>query len=58
MICIYSTPEGMAYQYHNRRTLVSKTGSYQFQVKDKDGWRNGRNSYAISTVEKVKQALA
>lgn len=57
MICIYSTPDGMAYQYNRSRTLISKTGAYQFQVKNGNEWRNGRNSYAHDTVEKVQAHL-
>lgn len=58
MNSIYSTKEGMAYQRGNSRTLVSPSGAYQFQVKKNGEWVNGRNSYAQSTVEKVKAALA
>lgn len=53
MIAIYSTRQGLAYQYKRSRTLVSEKGSYQFQKKDGEIWRNGRNSYAEQTVKKV-----
>lgn len=57
MTSIYSTKEGMAYQLGSRRTLITKTGAYLFQVKENGEWRSGRNSYAIKTLEKVKAAL-
>ena len=58
MNSIYSTKEGMAYQRGNSRTLVSPSGAHQFQVKKNGQWVAGRNSYASSTIEKVKAALA
>jgi hypothetical protein len=57
MMSIYSTKDGMAYQHGLRRTLITKTGAYLFQVKEDGEWREGRNSYAKQTVEKVKTAL-
>lgn len=57
MASIYSTKDGMAYQLGQRRTLITKTGAYLFQVKENGEWRYGRNSYAVQTVEKVKAAL-
>lgn len=57
MTSIYSTQDGIAYQRGNRRTLVSKTGAYQFQVKENGEWRPGRNSYAARLVEQVKSQV-
>ena len=56
-VSIYTTEGQMAYQFGNSRTLVSKTGCHQFQKNENGVWRSGRNSYAHSTVEKVKAAL-
>ena len=56
-VATYTTESQMAYQFGNSRTLVSNTGCHQFQKKENGVWRNGRNSYADATVEKVKAAL-
>ena len=54
---IYSTKDGMAYQRGNSRTLVDNKGCKLFQKKVNGLWVNGRHSYAIDTIEKVKAAL-
>jgi hypothetical protein len=55
---IYSTKGGMAYQIGNSRTLIDAKGCAMFQKRDGGEWRNGRNSYALNTIEKVKAALS
>lgn len=55
---IYSTKEGMAYQYGNSRTLVRADGTALFQKKVDGAWCICRCSYAHATIDKVKAALA
>jgi hypothetical protein len=57
MISIYSTKGGMAYQHGTRRALVDAKGSKFYQKKANGQWVNGRHSYAIDLIAKVKAAL-
>ena len=58
MISIYSTKDGMAYQHGKRRALVDSKGCNFFQKQINGQWVNGRHSYALDLVAKVKAALA
>ena len=55
---IYTVQGQMAYQLGNSRALVSRGGCKLFQKKEGGVWRNGRHSYALDLIEKVKAALA
>jgi hypothetical protein len=58
MISIYSTNGSMAYQCGNRRALVDAKGCTFFQKQVNGHWVNGRHSYALDLIAKVKAALA
>jgi hypothetical protein len=58
MISIYSTKNGMAYQNGKIRALVDSKGCTFFQRKVNSEWVNGRHSYALDLIAKVKAALA
>jgi hypothetical protein len=58
MISIYSTKDGMAYQHGTRRALVDAKGCTFFQKQINGQWVNGRHSYALDLIAKVKAALA
>ena len=58
MISIYSIKDGMAYQHGSIRALVDAKGCTFFQRKISGQWVNGRHSYALALISKVKAALA
>ena len=56
---IYTTTDGcMAYQMGSSRALVDGKGCKLFQKKQGGEWRNGRHSYALDLIDKVKLAIA
>ena len=54
MISIYSTNGSMAYQHGTRRGLVDAKGCTFFQKQINGQWVNGRHSYALDLIAKVK----
>ena len=58
MISIYSTNGSMAYQHGTRRALVDAKGCTFFQKQINAAWVNGRHSYALGLIARVKAALA
>lgn len=58
MTSIYSTKDGMAYQYGSTRALIDSKGCALFQKKVGGQWINGRHSYARDLIAKVKKQLA
>ena len=54
----YTVQGQMAYQLGNSRVLCSRGGCKLFQKKEGGVWRNGRHSYALDLIEKVKAVLA
>jgi hypothetical protein len=47
----------MAYQHGTRRALVDSKGCTFFQKQVNGEWVNGRHSYALDLIVKVKAAL-